>query len=155
MERIRNMTKTKVHSKPNKKKSVPFRYVCLRLCGKKLSPDRVTRLLKISPSYSRPIGSVTGESGKTYTYDSWQWSIDGKLRCNATVLNQLKHIHQQIKTRGKALKKILRVAKADLTIAIQPPENSMIYGYTLPAKLIRDFTSLGIDIRFSIHNYNS
>jgi hypothetical protein len=73
------------------------------------------------------------------------------MRTNATLQNQAKDILEQILPTRKILRRILKNVEADLNIAVQPHEDLVIAGYTFPAQILAKFTSMGIDIRFSVH----
>jgi len=127
------------------------RYVVLRMVGKDLDPDEITNLLGLSPCFSQPAASLKREFKKVCNSKDGHWSLKSRLRSNATLQNQVKDIYQQIKPKSKILKKILKNnIEADLSISVQPHEDLEYVGYMFPAEIINEFTSIGIDIRFSV-----
>lgn len=139
-----------------KKKKIPRyqdrrRYVVLRMVGKNLDPDKITNLLKLYPSSAQPSANIKRKFKKIYNTRYGHWTLDSRLKRNSTLQNQVKDIYQQIKPKRKILKKILKNIKADLNISVQPHEKLVYVAYMFPAKIINEFTSLGIDIRFSVY----
>lgn len=147
-------TNTSVSGKYN------YRFVVLRLWHKELDPDSITRALKIEPSNAWRRGYVLDKhgnivtdkkSGKPYRKSCGQWNLCSSARGNSKLVTHIKSILEIIKPKKKALRCILKKVHADLNIAIEPPGDLAIVGYSFPADILNEFTSLGIDIHISIH----
>lgn len=129
-----------------------FRYAHLSLYGKVLDPEKVTNSMGINPDLSFSPGEKFRKRGKICKTSFGQWTIEDRLRSNARLQDKIKDILDQIIPKKTILRKILRDAKGELTIAVQPPNESINPNYYFPAELINEFTSLGIDIHFSFYN---
>ncbi len=134
-------------------KRYPDRYhlVVLRLCAKHLDPGRITRSLNLEPDSSQPSADLGVEFRRIYNTKWGHWTLGSRLRRNATVQNHARDILEQIRPKKAALRRILKNVEADLNISIEPHRDVVIAAYLFPAKVIAEFASLGIDIRFSIH----
>ena len=140
----------KVKSKRKKNHPDRYRHVVLRLWGKNLDPDKITKALDIAPTSSWKRGNIIGKSGKKYWNPYGQWNLEPRTRGNARFETQIKDVLDQIKPKKKVLRRVLKYAKADLKIGVQPHENLAVWGYGFAAGLLNEFTSLGIDICFSV-----
>jgi hypothetical protein len=130
-----------------------FRQVCFNIVGRNLDPSKVTRLLGIMPDDMCKRGDTFGKKRKA---KQGYWSLEGRPR-NTRLETQLKNIMERIKHIEPQLKSVIRrkeVEQAYLTFAVEPSENVNVAGYCLKADLLNKFTSLGIDIAFSIHMTN-
>ena len=130
-----------------------FRQVCLNIVGRNLDPSTITRLLDIMPDDMCKRGDIYGKKRKAR---QGYWSLEGRP-CNARFETQLKSIMERIKHIEPKLKSVIKskqVEQAYLTFAVEPSENVAVAGYCLEADLLNKFTSLGIDIAFSIHMQN-
>jgi hypothetical protein len=136
-----------------KRKRYPDRYhlVCLRLCGRDLNPDKITKALGLEPSSSQPSANLKIKFRRIYNTKLGHWNLDSRLRRSASVQDHAKDILEQIRPKKRILRRILKNVDADLNIAIEPHRDLVIAGYLFPAEVISGFTSLGIDIHFSIH----
>jgi hypothetical protein len=128
-----------------------YRYVVLRLLGKELDPDKISKALALYPVSSQPSNALRRKVDRIYNTNYGHWNLGSRLRRSATLQNHVKDILEQIRPRKKILRRILRKVEADLSIAVQPHENLAISSYTFPADILAEFTSMGIDIRFSVH----
>lgn len=129
-----------------------FRYAHLSLYGKMLDPEKVTKSMDISPHLSFSPGEEFRKRGKICKTSFGQWTIEDRLRSNARLQNKIQDILDQISPKKRVLRRILREAKGELTIAVEPPNESINPNYYFPAELINEFTSLGIDIHFSFYS---
>jgi hypothetical protein len=141
------------NSKDRPTRRYPDRYhlVVLRLCGMHLDPAQITKSLGLAPDSAQPSADLGIEGRRIYRTKLGHWNLGSRLRRNATLQNHVKDILEQIKPKKRALRRILRSVDADLTIAVEPHQALVIAAYLFPADVISEFTSLGIDIRFSIH----
>ena len=128
-----------------------FHLVRLRLCGRDLDPANITRALGLEPVSAQPSANLKIKSKRMYNTKLGHWNLGSRLRENATVQNHVKDILDQIRPKKRILRRILKNVDADLNIAIEPHHDLVIAAYLFPAEVISEFTSLGIDIRFSIH----
>ena len=128
-----------------------YKYVVLRLLGKDLDPDKISRVLALDPVSSQPSNALRRKADKIYNTNYGHWNLGSRLHRSATLQNHVNDILKQIKPKKKILRRILRKVEADLNIAVQPHEDLAISAYTFPADTLAEFTSMGIDIRFSIH----
>ena len=131
----------------------PDRYhlVVLRLCGMHLDPAKITRSLGLEPDSAQPSADLGIKGRRIYKTKLGHWNLGSRLRRNAMLQNHVSDILEQIRPKKRVLRRILRSVDADLTIAVEPHEAVVIAAYLFPADVIAEFTSLGIDIRFSIH----
>lgn len=145
--------KSKIAKKKRRKRyRDQFRFVVLRLVGKNLDSDKVTESLGLEPAFAQPAASLKREFKKVFSSPYGHWTLESRLRRNATLQNQLKDILEQIRPKKAALRRILKGdVDADINIAVEPDARLAVAAYTFPAEDISEFASLGIDVRFSIH----
>jgi hypothetical protein len=136
------------------------RRVCLCLWHKNLDPSEITRKLNIEPEsswYRGPVINDDGEvirnktTGKPYEKDYGQWNLTALVRENARLDTQMKSILEQVMPRKAVLRKILKKVNSELSIAVGPHCDIAMANYFLPADLINEFTSLGIDVVFRVY----
>lgn len=154
--------KAKMKVKDRKKYQDRYRYVILRLWGRELDPEKITRAMGIEPDagwFRGPLvnekGEVvidkkTGKPWKVYSYG--QWILKSRIRGNSKLVTRIQDIWEQIELKKKILRRILREVGADLKICVEPSEHLCRALYNFPAEILNKFTALGIDIEFSIHN---
>ena len=129
-----------------------YRLVVLRLYGKNLDADRITKVLGLEPHSAQSSANFRKEIEKlVYNTPYGHWNLCSRLRRNATLQNQARDILEQIKPKKKILRLLLKNFEGDLNIAVEPHEDLVIAAYSFPAEIISGFTLLGIDIRFSVH----
>ena len=128
------------------------RHVVLRLVGSDLDPDKITRSLGLEPASAQPAASLGREFKRIYNTTDGHWCLDSRLRTSATLQNQLEDIAKQIRPKRRALRAILKNVEADVNIAVEPHDQWATCSYLFSAEVISEFTSLGIDICFSIHD---
>jgi len=135
------------------RKRYPDRYhlVVLRLCGMNLDPAKITRALGLQPGSAQPSANLKIKSKRIYNTRLGHWNLDSRLRQSATLQNHVKDILDQIRPKKRVLRRILKNVDADLNIVVEPHRDVAIACYLFPAEVISEFTSLGIDIQFSIH----
>ncbi len=135
------------------RKRYPDRYhlVVLRLCGMDLNPAKITKALGLEPSSAQPSANLKMKFRRIYNTKLGHWNLDSRLPRSATVQSHAKDILEQIRPKKRALRRILKNVDADLNIAIEPHRDVAMACYLFPAEVISEFTSLGIDIQFSIH----
>ncbi len=132
--------------------------VSIHLWGKKLEPDKITQDLGIKPDWvcrrgveKAPDGKVIrNRNGKPRKSTFGHWSLDSHVHDNSGILSRIKDILKQFTPKKRQLRRILKEASADLIITIEPHRDLASYGYTLPANLLNEFTSLGINIRIEV-----
>ena len=147
------MAKKSKRRKKRKALRDQYRYVLRTLSGKNLDPVKITRSLGLEPDWSSVPGEVfRGKSGKVYKYPIGTWCIASRLRRNSSLENHVKDLIDQIQPKKNTLLRILKNAKGELTIAVRPHKEVANANYYFPAELIREFTSLGIDIHFSFYD---
>jgi hypothetical protein len=127
-----------------------FRIVNLHLVGKKLDPDEVTKLVGMQPDHSGRRGELISRKRKKRFYGFWSlWSNHSSGR----IETQLKEIAKKIEPVRNRLRKALKsqyVEKAYVDIGVEPSSDVAIANYYLDGELLNQFTSLGIDIEFSV-----
>ena len=126
-----------------------YSHTHLSLSGKKLDPEKITNALSIEPDRFSYRGEEFMRGGKLCKTSIGFWGIKDRLRSDANLRNKIKDILDQIMPKKKVLRKILKEAKGELTIAVEPPKGAVNSNYFFPAELINEFTSLGIDINLS------
>ncbi|HUW20063.1 MAG TPA: DUF4279 domain-containing protein [Sedimentisphaerales bacterium] len=153
MQKWKNYTvKKKKRCGHAKRQQDRYRLVVLRLCGKNLDADKITEALGLEPDSAQSSANLRKENEKVvYNTPYGHWNLCSKLRRSATLQNQARDILARIKPKRKTLGLLLKELEADLNIAVEPHEDLVIAAYSFPAEIISGFTSLGIDIRFSVH----
>ncbi len=156
------MAKKSKKTSVRKKYPDRYRHVILKLWHKELDPEIVTDELGIEPDdawWRGPALDTDGnpiinkDTGKPYMRHYGQWNLCSTVRGNTLLVTRMKNILEQVRPQKKALRRILKKVNADLTIAVHPHEDLAIARYSLPADVLNEFTSLGIDIIFSVHDH--
>lgn len=137
-----------------------YRYVFLALWAKDLDPDSVTKTLGIEPDSSCRRGLIRGRDGKVIKdksgrpkrYPAGQWIIEEHVHGNSGFENRIKNILQRLEPQKTALRRLLKKVNAVLIIVVQPHEEVYTRSIFLPASVLNEFTSLGIDIEFRVDN---
>ena len=132
------------------KKTDIFREVSLNIVGKFLDPEIVTKMLELKPDDFSKRGDIFGKNKKV---KMGYWSLFGKPS-SGKIETQIRSILlriEHVKNKFIHIKKKNNIEQIYLSIAVEPNENIAIAGYCLNSKLINEFTSLGMDIAFSIH----
>jgi hypothetical protein len=128
-----------------------WRHVFLTIAGKNLDPEKLTKVLGIVPDDRGKLGEPCGKNRKC---KQGYWIIEGGP-ANLRIETQMKNILEKIGQSKNRIKKLIKedksVREAHLKIAFAPPEGIPNSCYCYNAKLINEFTSLGIDIALSIH----
>ncbi|MCF7957954.1 MAG: DUF4279 domain-containing protein [Phycisphaerae bacterium] len=154
------MAKKTTKASGRKKYPDSYRYVVLRLWHKDLDPEKISDELGIEPDdawWRGPLLDENGnpiinkETGKPYARDYGQWNLCSTVRGNTLLVTRIRNILEQLRPKKKILRRILKEVNADLDIAVEPHKDLAIAGYTFPADVLNEITSLGIDIHFSIH----
>jgi hypothetical protein len=137
-----------------------FRYVFLELSSKDLNPDKLTKILDIQPSTSFKRGDplknkygkiVKNKKGKSIKMLLGGWTLHSRVRENSKLETHIEDILKQIRPKKAVLKQILKKVDGVLTIAVEPHKDVALAWYLFSGDLLNEFTSLGIDIEFSIH----
>jgi len=147
-------------SSKSHKKRYPdtFRYVFLTLWAKDLDPQSVTRVLGIEPDSTCKRGFlrdkdgkvIVGKNGEPKRYPAGNWILDDHVHGNSGFETRAKDILERIKPKKAALRRVLKKAKAVLTIVVEPHEDICVRSLFFPANILNEFTSLGIDIEFCV-----
>ena len=141
----------KQKSKSKSIKEYEWRYVSLTISGKNLDPQKITQTLGIEPDNWAKRDDHFGKNKKC---KQGFWALEGgssKLRFDTKlkkILNKILPVKHRLTKLINENKDIQRIY---LDIAVMPPENTAIAEYNFEADLLNEFTSLGIDIAFSIH----
>lgn len=133
-----------------------FRYVFLDLSAKDLEPDKITKTLGIQPDSSCRRGLIKDQDGKVIKDRNGKprrwlvgtWILDAHVHGNFGLEAQIKDILEQIRPKKAIMRRILKSVDATLTIVVEPNRDSCTAAYFLPAALISEFTSLGINVEF-------
>src|SRR3989304_9517330 len=131
-----------------------FCYVVLRIWGRNLKPEEITKKLNIAPDESWHRGLVRDKYGEIIKHKDGtpikrhygQWNLEAHVHENSGLENRIKNIIKQIMHKRNILKQILKTTKADLKIVIQPDKRLAVAGWLFSGKILNEFTSLGIDI---------
>lgn len=154
--------KAKMKMKDRKKYQDRYRYVILRLWGRELDPEKITRAMGIEPDdwwFRGPavnqkgdvvIDKKTGKPWMIFPYG--QWILRSRIRGNSKLVTRIQDIWEQIEPKKKILRRILKEVKADLKICVEPSEHLYRALYNFPAEILNKFTAIGIDMELSIHN---
>ncbi|MBN2181034.1 MAG: DUF4279 domain-containing protein [Sedimentisphaerales bacterium] len=134
-------------------KEYEWRYVSLTLRGKNLDPVKMTQILGVNPNKwvmrGEPLGSNNKKKCKQglWILESGPptWRFETKLK---KILNKIEPIKHRLR---KLIEENNDIQRAYLDIAVMPPEDCLIAGYSFRADLLNEFTSLGIDVELSIH----
>ena len=137
-----------------------FRYVFLTILAKDLDPDVVTKSLGIEPDSSWRRGFIKDKegniikdrNGKRRKSSVGGWILEAHVHENSSFEARMSNILEQIRPKKKVLKQILKKSIATLTIVIEPHNQVCTRCILLPAGTLNEFTSLGIDIEFSVDN---
>ncbi|MBC8217757.1 MAG: DUF4279 domain-containing protein [Planctomycetes bacterium] len=137
-----------------------YRDVFLELFSKNIDPDAITKKLAIQPDHSwrrgvvrNPEGEIVRDkNGKPRRWSFGAWILDPHVHPNAGMETRVKKIVEQIRDKGTALRQILREVEGVLIIVVEPHKDSFYATYVLPAHVITELTSLGIDIELRVHN---
>lgn len=132
--------------------------VFLHLWGKELNPDKITQVLGIKPDWLRRRGVEKGPNGKVIRDRNGKlrksafgrWFIESHVHENSGIVSRIEDILKQIRPKKRQLRRILKETRAELTIVVEPPRDLATYSYILPASLLNEFTSLGIDIEITV-----
>ncbi len=154
------MAKNTTKASGRKKTPDRYRHVMLRLWHKDLDPGKISDELEMEPfeawwrgpildEYEKPI--INKKTGKPYVKHFGQWNLCSTVRGNTLLVTRIRNIMEQLRPKKKILRRILKEVNADLKIAVEPHEDLAIAAYLFPADILNEFTSLGIDIHFSIH----
>ena len=143
----------KKQTKRKKSRRDQYKYVGLIFWGKDLDPEEVTKRLRIEPDNSWYRGFTIGKSGKKYTRPYGQWILRPQVRSNAGFEKQIADIVTQLKGRERAIRTILKQAKAELAITVEPNEEVVVWHYSFDSELLKYFVSLGVGIRFGVHSW--
>lgn len=135
-----------------------FRLVFLDLSAKDLDPDKITETLCIQPDSSCRRGFmkdrdgrvIKDKNGKPRRWSVGAWIVDAHVHENSGLEIRIKDILEQIKPKKAALRRILEKVNATLTVVVEPHKDLCVAAYFLPANLLNEFTSLGIDIEFRV-----
>ncbi|UCC21520.1 MAG: DUF4279 domain-containing protein [Planctomycetota bacterium] len=150
----------KANRSTNKRFPDTFRYVFLALWAKDLDPDSVTKALGIEPDSSCRRGLIRGRDGKVIKdkrgrpkrTSAGEWIIEEHAHGNSGFENRIKSIIQKLEPKKTALRRLLKKVNAVLIIVVQPHEELYTRSIFLPASILNEFTSLGIDIEFRVDN---
>lgn len=131
-------------------KSREWRRVYLIVAGKNLEPDRVSKALGILPDSS-------GKRGEPYRRNRKSkqgfWCLE-QGPTTWRLETQMKAMLKRIAPVRHRLRKLIRadetIKEAYLQLAFAPPRRVANACYCFDAKLINEFTSMGLDIALSI-----
>ncbi|MHC4643272.1 MAG: DUF4279 domain-containing protein [Planctomycetota bacterium] len=137
-----------------------FRYVFLDLSAKDLDPDKITKTLSIQPDSSCRRGLVKGQDGKVIKDRNDKprmcpvgfWILDAHVHGNSAIESRIRDILKQIRPKKAALRRILREARAVLTIVIEPHKDIYTRSLVLPADILKELTQLDIDVELRVDN---
>jgi len=127
-------------------------FVIFRVYARDLDPQEITEKLGIKPSTSWLRGVETAATGKKIARQYGQWNLIPPAGSGAAVIKRMEKLLSMIKPHSEVLKGILKTAHADLNIVVRPGKDQAVMGTIFPAKLIGQFTDMGIDIRFGLHS---
>jgi hypothetical protein len=142
--------------KKRAKKKYPDSYngVILRIYDRDLDPEKITKMLRLLPSHSHKRGyEALGKSGKKAFRYYGQWNLNPLVRTNARIQTKVEKLWLQLEPRKKELRSVLKKYRAELAIYVNPGRPVTVRWYTFNSELLNKFTSLGIDVQFSVHNF--
>ncbi|MCU0913288.1 MAG: DUF4279 domain-containing protein [Planctomycetes bacterium] len=136
-------------------KDTEWSFVHLTLGGRDLDPRKINKALGLVPDHCGKRGELAATSTQRRC-KAGSWSLESSQR-NWRIETQMKSILKRITPVRQRLRRLIRddatIERAYLTIAFEPPEGWPAVGYSLPAGLIGEFASLGLDIVLSIYFY--
>ncbi len=153
-----NMTKRNKIKKKRIYYNQKYCYVVLRLWARDLNPEQITKKLGIVPDSSWIRGPIRDKNGNIIKRKDGtlskrrygQWNLDAHVHDNSGLEARIKSILEQIRPKKIILEQLLKNLNADLKIVVHPNEHLSIASYLFSGKLLNEFTSLGIDIQFTI-----
>jgi len=154
-----SMSEKRKNSAKRKRRDA-YRDVFLELFAKNIDPDAITKKLGIQPDHSWRRGVVRNsqgeivrdKNGKPRRFAFGSWILNAHLHPNAGMETRVKNIVEQIRPQRAALRQILRDVDGVLIIVVEPHRDSFYATYCLPAPILDELTSLGIDIELRVHN---
>jgi len=95
---------------------------------------------------------MTDKNGKPKRWHAGAWILESRVHGNSNLENRLKNILEQIRPKKTVLRRLLKRINPTLTIAVEPHRDLFVRSVILPAELLNEFTSLGVDMDISFHN---
>lgn len=131
-------------------KSREWRHVYLRIAGKHLDPDKVSKALGILPDGSGKLGEPFGRNRKC-KQGYWcleqgpaTWRLETQMKAMLKRITPARHKLRKLISEDRTIK------EAYLQLAFAPPKGIANACYCFDAELISEFTSMGLDIALSI-----
>ncbi len=136
-----------------KRDRVKHRAVYLTIAGKYLDPYKVVETLNIIPFDWGKLGEPRSTNKKKKCEQGYWMLKGGPSRWR--VETQMKHILKKIAPARHQLKKLIKedktIEEAVLEIIHELPKGIPTPVYLIKGELLNEFTSLGIDVTFSVH----
>jgi hypothetical protein len=129
-----------------------YRDVTLRISGKTLNPEDITKKLRLEPTGSCTRGYEILKSGRKRYLPEGKWYFSIPHKDNVEFEERLRKLAELIRPRRKELKAILRKYGAELDISVQPNKELAMWGYIFRADILNEFISLGISLTIHIWN---
>lgn len=137
-----------------------YRNVFLEISARDLDPDKITKTLDIQPDVAFRRGFLRDQEGKVVKDKKGKprkspfgsWILEAHVHGNSGLEAQIKDIFEQIRLKKAILRRILKSVDATLTVVVEPNRDLCTAAYFLPAALINEFTSLGINVEFRVDN---
>jgi hypothetical protein len=137
-------------------KETEWSFVRLWIGGKHLDPQKISKILGISPDLCGKRGELVAPNSRRRCR-AGSWGLESTQR-NWQIETQMKSILKRITPVKERLRRLIRedatIERAYLTVAFEPPKDRPGVSYFFPAELVSEFVSLGLDIVHSIYFYN-
>lgn len=134
-----------------------YQHVNFCIMGDSLNPDKITKTLSIEPDYSCKKNDfmIFNESkvrsirtGRYRKHKTGMWQLDSKARENSSLENKINSLIRDLLPKKDKLRSLKYTKR--LYIAIEPDYNIAIRCISLPIKLIKTLSELGIEIELNI-----
>ena len=141
----------KKHKASKKREGIKYKAVYLTISGKYLDPFKVVDKLNVIPFDWGKLGETYRKNKKS---EQGFWMLKGGPS-RWTIETQMRHILKKIAPARYKLKKLIKedktIEEAVLEIIHELPKGIATPCYLINGELLNEFTSLGIDVVFSVH----
>jgi hypothetical protein len=141
--------KTKRKRFPETDRSVVY----LTLVGRHLDPGKITKILHMRPDGYARRGDLFG-GVKRLKYEVGFWDLKCSTPRKGSIEMKMRRILKRIAPVKERLRKLIEedgtIEDANLTVDFDVPRGVVNANYRFNAKLVAEFTSLGIDLAISM-----
>ncbi len=123
--------------------------VSLRIFGKDLNPEEISRLLKCRPSEAKKSGHKAVGRTKERIPQSGRWSLESELPAEKDLEEKVWDILKRVPSEQGVWKSLTGRYHVDLFCGVFLDKQNR--GFGLSVKLMRELSRLGIEIGFDIY----